>query len=197
MDRRCLTRRRYSNLVIIGSKPFVPLKPLTPEERLAITRPVLWTPEIAAPFQIILTGVVDTAAARLTPEHVAIFDIDMFLTPKSSIDDLRTQNKKVICYFSAGSSEDWRDDYGRLTAKDMGNKVEKDDAGKSFWDGEKWLNIKNPNPSDTQNLPNVWQLMRDRIRFAAQQGCDAIDPDNVGKYPSLFPSDNAIGSNIK
>jgi hypothetical protein len=144
----------------------------------------LWQPEVAAPFQIILTGTPDTTA-ELAPEHVNIFDVDVFLTPKATLDDLRRQGKKLICYFSAGSSEDWRDDYNRFTRQDMGKKVEKDDGGKAFWDGEKWLNIKNPKPSD-KKLPNVWQIMRERIRFAAEQGCDAIDPDNVGKSTKAF-----------
>jgi hypothetical protein len=135
---------------------------------------------VAAPFQIILTGAVDTAT-KVTPDFVNIFDIDMFNTPKSTITELKNRDKKIICYFSAGSSEDWRDDFKRSRPEDMGKRVSKNDAGTSFWEGEKWLNIKNANPSDTKNLPPVWQLMRDRIRFAAEQGCDAIDPDNVGK----------------
>jgi hypothetical protein len=141
---------------------------------------VLWKPKVGAPFQIILTGIINTAVT-LKPEFIDIFDIDMFLTPKSHIDELKKQNKKVICYFSAGSSEDWRDDFKQFRSRDMGKPVEKDDKGKTFWDGEKWLDIKNHKLSK-RNLPNVWQIMRDRIRFAAEQGCDAIDPDNVGKY---------------
>jgi hypothetical protein len=155
------------------------LKPLTAAGRRAITRPEFWKPKVGAPFQIILTGTVDTTV-KLQPEFVNIFDIDMFLTPKSSIDNLKRQNKKVICYFSAGSSEDWRDDFNRFRSQDQGKPVEKDDKGKSVWDGEKWLDIKNYRIGD-RNLPRVWQIMRDRIRFAAEQGCDAIDPDNVGK----------------
>jgi len=163
-----------------GGQTSVGTTPKTPAA-VGAKRISLWEPEVAAPFQIILTGAVDTAS-KLAPDFVNIFDIDMFNTPKSTIVELQKQDKKVICYFSAGSSEDWRDDYTRIKKEDMGKAVSKNDAGTSFWEGEKWLNIKNANPTDTKNLPNVWQLMRDRIRFAAEQGCDAIDPDNVGKF---------------
>ena len=59
-------------------------------------------------------------------------------------------------------------------------KIAKDDTGKTFWAGEKWLNIKNSNPS-SPDLPNVWKITRQRIKLASEKGCDAIDPDNMGK----------------
>jgi hypothetical protein len=109
----------------------------------------------------------------------------MFGTPKSTIDELHKQNKKVICYFSAGSSEDWRPDYKDFAYSDLGNKVAKDAKGISFWTGERWLNIKNPNPSSS-NLPNVWSIMQKRIRMAAEKGCDAVDPDNLGMLQEIL-----------
>ena len=36
--------------------------------------------------------------------------IDMFDTSKTGIEDLRNNGKTVICYMSAGSWEDWRQD---------------------------------------------------------------------------------------
>jgi Glycoside-hydrolase family GH114 len=138
----------------------------------------VWQPKVAEPFQIILTGHPDTGV-KLAPDYVNIFDLDLFNTPASTIKTLRDQGKKVICYFSAGSSEDWRPDYKQFSRAEMGNKVSKDDAGSSYWEGEKWLNIKNPNPA-SPNLPNVWKIMRERIKLASQKGCNAIDPDNTG-----------------
>ncbi|KAF2673611.1 family 114 glycoside hydrolase, partial [Microthyrium microscopicum] len=93
-----------------------------------------------------------------------------------------------ICYFSAGSSESWRDDFKRFSKSDMGGPIAKDDKGSSYWQGEKWLNIKNPNPNSA-TLPVVWQIMRDRIKIAADKGCNAIDPDNTDGYDNK----NGIG----
>jgi hypothetical protein len=145
-----------------------------------INRNTLWQPQVAEPFQIILSGEPDTNV-KLMPDHVNIFDIDLFNTPASTIKELRRQNKKVICYFSAGSSEDWRPDYRRFSTSDKGGPIPKDDKGTSVWEGEKWLNIKNPRPNSGK-LPNVWEIMRDRIKLAGEKGCDAIDPDNTGIY---------------
>jgi glycosyl hydrolase family 114 len=138
----------------------------------------LWQPKVAEPFQIILSGHPDVSV-KVAPDFVNIFDLDLFNTPASTIKYLRDQGKKVICYFSAGSSEDWRPDYKKFSKSEMGNKVAKDDAGKSYWEGERWLNIKNPNPN-SPNLPNVWKIMQTRIKLAADKGCNAIDPDNTG-----------------
>jgi Glycoside-hydrolase family GH114 len=144
-----------------------------------VTRNTLWQPQVAEPFQIILSGEPDVNV-KLMPDHVNIFDIDLFNTPAKTIKELRRQNKKVICYFSAGSSEDWRPDYKQFTTAEMGNRIAKDDKGSSYWEGERWLNIKNPNPNSA-NLPNIWKIMRSRIKLAAEKGCNAIDPDNTGR----------------
>ena len=40
------------------------------------------------------------------------------------------------------------------------------------WPNEQWLNIRSP---------DVWELMRKRIQFAARKGCDGIDADNTGQ----------------
>lgn len=74
--------------------------------------------------------------------------------------------KKIICYFSAGTSEVWRPDYHLFKVQDQG-------ANLPLWPGEKWLNVRSP---------DVWQIMQRRIKFAGQQGCDAIDPDNMDGY---------------
>jgi hypothetical protein len=39
-----------------------------------------------------------------------MYDIDLFDAPQSTIDSLHAAGKIVICYFSAGSFEDWRPD---------------------------------------------------------------------------------------
>jgi hypothetical protein len=66
----------------------------------------IWQPEVGTKYQMILTGVVDPTVKTLQPD-APIYDIDLFYHPKSTIDWLHDQGKKVICYFDAGSAEDW------------------------------------------------------------------------------------------
>jgi hypothetical protein len=67
----------------------------------------IWQPEVDIKYQMILTGVVDPTVVTVQPADAEIYDIDLFYHPKSTIDWLHNQGKKVICYFSAGSGEDW------------------------------------------------------------------------------------------
>jgi hypothetical protein len=102
-----------------------------------------------------------------------IRDIDLFDTSAESIKKLKT-NKKVICYFSAGSREDWRPDASDFDAADYRNPVEGGPQGD--WPGEHWLDVK----SD-----NVKKIMKSRIELAKTKGCHAVDPDNVDGFVSL------------
>jgi hypothetical protein len=100
---------------------------------------------------------------------VEIYDIDLFDTPQSSIDQLHALGKKVICYFSAGSYEPDRPDSAQFTASDKGNVLD-------GWPDEYWLNI---------NSANVRSIMSARLTLAVSKGCDGVDPDNVDGYVSL------------
>jgi hypothetical protein len=122
----------------------------------------VWQPAVGEPFQIMLNGQPDTKINVLPP--VKIFDIDMFDTTAAIVAGLHAQGAKVICYFSAGSSETWRPDFKSFKAADMG-------LAMVGWKGENWL--------DTRTA-NVRQVMAARIALAASKGCDAVDPDNVG-----------------
>lgn len=49
---------------------------------------------------------------------VQIYEVDLFDGAQGSnsvINQLKQQNKQVVCYFSAGTKEDWRDDAAQLT----------------------------------------------------------------------------------
>jgi hypothetical protein len=86
--------------------------------------------------------------------NAQVFDVDLFDTPQSTIDLLHSQGKKVICYFSAGSSENWRSDFSRFPASVKGRNL-------SGWAGEKWLDIR--------RLDILMPIMRDRIALAKQK----------------------------
>ncbi len=107
-----------------------------------------------------LSGTVNTSYG------VEIYDIDLFDSPISLIKELHTKGIKVICYFSGGSYEEWRDDANQFTENDMGNNLD-------GWPGERWLDIR------TSNVQNI---MQSRLDLAVTKGCDGVEPDNMDGY---------------
>lgn len=105
------------------------------------------------------------------------FGIDLFDTSAATIAQLKSMGKKVICYFSAGSFEDWRPDASKFPVSAIGNDL-------SGWAGESWLDVRNT---------TVRAIMKDRILLAKAKGCDGVDPDNVDGYtnPTGFPLTSA------
>jgi hypothetical protein len=101
---------------------------------------------------------------NLVPEDAEIFDLDLFDTSVQTIQTIHDQGKRVICYFSAGGSESWREDDRQIKAKDRGQAMLK-------WPNERWLNIRSP---------DVFRVMQNRIQLAASKGCDGMDADNTG-----------------
>ncbi|OCL07905.1 glycoside hydrolase family 114 protein, partial [Glonium stellatum] len=95
-----------------------------------------------------------------------VFDVDMHDTDIQTIAGLKTLGKIVVCYFSAGTYEPWRDDAGSFLPSDLGLALE-------GWPDERWLKL---------SSPNVRSIMTARIKRAAGKGCDAIDPDNTDGY---------------
>jgi hypothetical protein len=76
---------------------------------------------------MILGGVLDLSQP-LQPD-ADVFILDMEDTPKDVITRMHAMGKSVFCYFSAGSSEDWRKDLGSLSSNARG-------AGLKGWQGE-------------------------------------------------------------
>ena len=134
--------------------------------------PEIWLPNLNDTWQLQLRGLPNTTYA------VKVYDLDLFDTPQETIDMLKAQGKHVVCYFSAGSSENWRADYSRFAASDRGKKLH-------GWPGENWL--------DTRSN-NVREIMLSRLDFARKKRCDGVDPDNVDGYAnnSGFPLDSAM-----
>ncbi|BBG65395.1 endo alpha-1,4 polygalactosaminidase precusor [Hydrogenimonas sp.] len=97
---------------------------------------------------------------------VDLYDIDLFDTPQETIEKLHGEGRTVICYFSAGSYEEWREDNGRFPKEALGKDLD-------GWEGERWLDIRNK---------TVWNIMEERIELAKRRGCDGVDPDNVNGY---------------
>ena len=97
--------------------------------------------------------------------EVELYDIDLFDTNKSTIKELKDSGKIVICYFSAGSYEDWRDDASSFPQEALGKKMD-------GWD-ERWIDIR-----DSQ----IQAIMQARLKLAKDKACDGVEPDNVDGY---------------
>ncbi len=119
-----------------------------------------WTPKASDTFHLQLQGTIDTTY------DVVAYDIDLVDTPDSVMQALHAQGRYVVCYFSAGTAEDWRPDYGQFKASDKGKAL-------GDWPGEYWL--------DTRSA-NVRNIMKARLDKAKARGCDAIDADNVDEH---------------
>lgn len=105
-------------------------------------------------------------AIKKTTKDIQVYDIDLFETDKATIASLRKEGHKVLCYFSAGSYEDWRPDVKKFKKSDLGNLLD-------GWKGERWLDL---------NSKNVREIMKARMDMAVDKKCDGIDPDNVDGY---------------
>ena len=96
-----------------------------------------------------------------------MYDIDLFDTGQSIIDKLHNDGRIVICYFSAGSYEDWRPDKSKFPASVLGSPLD-------GWAGERWLDIR--------RLDLLGPIMKARLDLAVSKKCDGVEPDNVDGY---------------
>jgi hypothetical protein len=95
-----------------------------------------------------------------------VYDVDLYVD-QTIIDEIHAQGRKVICYISAGSWEDWRPDQDQFPPEVLGNNY----AG---WPGEKWLDIR--------QIDKLAPVMRARLDLCEQKGFDAVEPDNMEIY---------------
>ena len=126
-----------------------------------------WKPPPGTTWQWQLDGDIDTSF------DVAVYDIDLFDAPESIIDTLHAQGRTVICYFSAGSREEGREDADQFTDDDYDKRLED-------WPRERWLDVRSQ---------NVRRIMEQRLDLALAKDCDAVEPDNVDGFQndSGFP----------
>jgi hypothetical protein len=120
-----------------------------------------WVPPSGVAWQIQLLDGIDTGY------DVAVFDVDLVDTDQATIDELHGAGRRVICYLSAGSYEDWRPDAGAYPDDVLGLALE-------GWPGERWIDIR--------RLDAVGPILETRLDLAVAKGCDAVDPDNVDGY---------------
>ncbi len=131
------------------------------EEKKKPVETTWWHPKPGLSWQWQLDGKLDISVSA------QVFDIDLFDNSAQVIKALHQQGKKVICYFSAGSYENWRPDKNKFSQNVLGKKMD-------GWAGERWLDIRKINL-----LSNV---IIERLDLAKKKHCDAVEPDNVDGY---------------
>jgi hypothetical protein len=114
----------------------------------------------ASTWQWQLQGELDTSY------DVDVYDIDLFDTDPSVIAGLQTDGRIVVCYFSAGSFESWRPDADEFAPEALGDTLD-------GFEDERWLDVRDP---------TVRTVAEGRLDVAVEQGCDGVEPDNVGAY---------------
>lgn len=120
-----------------------------------------WQPKPGTSWQWQLKGQLNT------DYKVDVYDIDLFDNSKEAINDLQKNGIKVICYFSAGSYENWREDSKDFPKEILGKELD-------GWPDERWLDI--------SKIEILKPLITKRLDLALEKGCNAIEPDNVDGY---------------
>jgi len=130
---------------------------------LAANVEALWKPQQGLTWDYLLGA--DESVIKASNMQVVTFDIDK---AKSVVPYLHSKGKKAICYFSGGTSQEEKSDFGDY--KKAG--VVMFDT-RSSW-GNYYINIR-----DRSHLE---PLLRARMERARNAGCDAIEVDSLGLY---------------
>ncbi len=127
----------------------------------------IWHPAPGTSWQWQLSETIDTSLS------VDMYDIDLFDAPQGVIDTLHGDGRVVVCYFSAGSREQWRPDADDIAVAARGEPLD-------GWAGEVWLDVRDA---------TVRSVMKARLDLAVTKDCDAVEPDNVDGFAndSGFP----------
>ncbi|CAG8951390.1 hypothetical protein HYFRA_00007302, partial [Hymenoscyphus fraxineus] len=134
------------------------------------TRQVYWQPQPPLKWQIVSNS--DIGDPNLP--GIDVYDVDLYSISQEDLNTLKKNGKKVICYFSAGTWEDWRPDADQFDKTELGNEVGKGEfTDEGFWPGEYWLNIRSQ---------SVVDRMIARLQDAKDKGCDGVDPDNIDGF---------------
>jgi len=133
----------------------------------ATTNDEYWKPSAGVSWQWQLTGTIDETV------NASVYDIDGFDNDESVVKALHAQGRKVICYLSVGSFEDWRPDAKSFPAAVLGNEY-------PGWPGERFVDIR---------AKALRDVMAARFDLCKQKGFDGIEPDNMDVYSakSGFP----------
>ncbi|KNC82631.1 hypothetical protein SARC_05087 [Sphaeroforma arctica JP610] len=94
-----------------------------------------------------------------------MIDIDLQTKSKDYVKSLANGGQYVVCYFSAGTAEDWRPDYLAMMEYASQN---------SRYPGEHWMDI--------TRWSSFKHLIKARMEEAVEKGCHGIETDNTDAY---------------
>ncbi len=120
-----------------------------------------WKALIGATWQWQLSEPIDQSI------NAAIYDIDYEKNDARVVNSLHTKSRKVICYVSLGSWENWRGDASQFPLTVIGKDY-------TNWPGEKWLDIRQINV--------IGPILGKRLDTCKQKGFDGVEPDNIHGY---------------
>jgi hypothetical protein len=124
--------------------------------------PERWLPRpTTAPWQWQLQGKIETTISA------AVYDVNGFETPASTVRQLHSQGRKAICYLDVGSWESYRPDEGQFPHSVIGRRY----AG---FPDERWLDI--------SRFHRFERPLKRRFSMCARKGFDAVEPDNVAGW---------------
>ncbi|MGA2759385.1 MAG: endo alpha-1,4 polygalactosaminidase [Candidatus Cybelea sp.] len=150
------------SLVLAGCGGSAPLSPGAPlaqgSHSLTSSR---WIPTAGESYQIQYDGKLDLSV------NAQIYDLDMFDTKASVVSELHGMNRKVMCYISVGTWENWRPDAKEFPKSVLGHKD-------GHWKGERWLDIRQTSVLEP--------IMAARLALCKKKGFDGVDPDNLDGY---------------
>lgn len=115
-----------------------------------------WKPVSGVTWQWQLDGTIDTSV------NAAVYDVDLFDTPSSTVATLHAQGRKVICYFTVGSWETYRPDVASIPASVKGGVVD-------GWPDERWLDIR--------RIDVIGPYMEARLDLCKSKGFDGVEGD--------------------
>ena len=121
----------------------------------------IWQPAPRTTWQWQLTGAIDQSVTA------QMYDVDLQDSPASLVASLHAKGRRVVCYLSAGSFEDWRPDAADFPADVLGETLD-------GWPDERWLDIR--------RLDVLGPIMERRLDQCRAKGFDGVEPDNVDGY---------------
>lgn len=137
----------------------------------------VWRPAVETSWQWQLQGRLNSSI------DAEMYDIDLFENSAGAVANLQRRGRRVVCYISVGSWEEWRPDADQFPEEVLGNRYE------GFPD-ERWLDIR--------RLDILGPLLRARFDMCRSKGFDAIEPDNIDGYTndtSFCEQANRMGFN--
>lgn len=102
----------------------------------------------------------------LSEDPVDVYVVDLFATSTQEIGRLKAGNRKVFCYFSAGTYGPTDPDAEAIDPSDLGSEIPGTNK-------ERWLNVRST---------RLREVMSARLETAHEKGCSGVVPGRADTY---------------